>query len=292
MNILTFDIEEWYLDTHHFPLGNTYFKAYDHYLKSTLDLLDERNAKATFFCVGGMATFFPDIVKSISERGHEIGCHSNSHAWLNTFDRKGLREDTLTAIKSLEDITGKKVISYRAPAFSIGESNKWVFEVLAECGIERDASIYPAARQFGGFESFPADRPSVIKIGDYDIKEFPICLTHLMGNNIAYSGGGYFRFFPLSFIKNTMKKSDYVMSYFHLWDLMYHSMRLTDKDTFEKYYKTKATLKNRIVRMVKGSIGTKGAFQKMSSLVRTFDFINLEEADTIVDWQEANIVQL
>lgn len=292
MNILSFDIEEWYLDTFHFPLGKKLFNAYDYYLKSTLDLLDEYDTKATFFCIGGMATHFPEIVKTIADRGHEIGCHSNTHSWLSTFDRDGLIKDTKDAIMSLEDVIGKKVISYRAPAFSIGESNKWALEVLAECGIERDASLYPAIRDFGGFESFPSDQPSIIRIGNSTINEFPISLTTLLGKQLAYSGGGYFRFFPIGFIKRTMKNSNYAMTYFHLWDLMYHPMHLTDKDIFEKYYKAKPTMKNRVVRMIKGSLGTKGAFDKMCNLVRTFDFVNLEEADASINWNNTKIIDL
>ena len=143
MNILTFDIEEWYLRKLRY--GDTYdkYEVLDSYLHQILDALEERRMKGTFFCVGGMATDFPEVVRLIDQRGHEIGCHSNRHTWLNKMTEPEVREDTKQAIDALEQCIGKKVRSYRAPAFSIGESNPWAFEILAECGIKRDASVFP-----------------------------------------------------------------------------------------------------------------------------------------------------
>ena len=39
----------------------------------------------------------------------------------------------------------------------IGESNKWMFEILASCGITCDASVFPASRDFGGFPGFQSE---------------------------------------------------------------------------------------------------------------------------------------
>lgn len=292
MNILTFDTEEWFTEKEYHSANTERYKIYDKYLKSILELLEEQNLKATFFCVGGLATYFPQVVKSIAEKGHEIGCHSNTHQWLSSFDRRGLYYDTYDAIASLEDLIGKKVVSYRAPAFSIGENNKWAFEVLAECGIERDASIYPSVRDFGGFYGFPGQEPCMIKISDTCIKEFPICLTKVLCKELAYSGGGYFRFFPLNFIKRTMQKSEYTMTYFHIGDLEYYPMRLRDKESYERIFKVTGTLKRRSIRMIKDSLGTKGAFDKMCKLVKAFDYVNIEEADSLIDWEKVKVVSL
>jgi peptidoglycan/xylan/chitin deacetylase (PgdA/CDA1 family) len=48
-----------------------------------LDLLDELGAKATFYVVGFRAEAYPEVVREISRRGHELGAHSYSHrhAW-------------------------------------------------------------------------------------------------------------------------------------------------------------------------------------------------------------------
>lgn len=292
MNILTFDTEEWYLKKEKGVFQDGKYQTYDDYLNRILDLLDERQLKATFFCVGGLAREFPGVVRKIADKGHEIGCHSNDHVWLSELSPEELKLDTESAIKSLEDLTGKKVISYRAPAFSIGEKNKWAFEVLAECGIERDASIYPAVRDFGGFAGFPADKPCIVKVGSVTLKEFPVSLTTLAGRQMAYSGGGYFRFFPLGFIKSTMKRSDYVMTYFHINDLEHHPYKMMSREAYESYFKQPGTFKNRFTRMIKQSLGSSGAFDKMCNLVRDFDYVNLEGADKVIEWDNSEIVEL
>ena len=215
MNLLTFDIEEWYC----YNRAELY-PEFDRYLDTILAKLEERQMKATFFCVGEMGRLFPDVIRKIHTQGHEVGCHSNIHTWLNKMSESECREDTHRAVDSLEQCIGEKVKSYRAPAFSIGESNKWAFEILAENGIERDASVFPAARDFGGFQGFGSKTPCTIKYNGVSIKEFPICTAKVMGKEMAYSGGGYFRFFPLGFVEREMCKTSYAMGYFHIGDLL------------------------------------------------------------------------
>ena len=292
MNILTFDIEEWYIEKAFRGGREEKYREYDDFLSRILNLLDERNVKGTFFCVGKMATDFPQVVRRIQERGHEIGCHSHIHTWLNKMSREEAFEDTRQAVDALEQCIGKKIKSYRAPAFSIGKQNEWAFEVLAMCGIERDASVYPAARDFGGFADFGHRTPTLLRIGDVTMKEFPVCTTHLFGQEMAYSGGGYFRFFPLWFVKKTMAKNDYNMCYFHIGDLLLESHGVMSKASYENYFKEPGTLFNRYKRYVKSNLGKAGAFAKMSSLISSTDFVGMETADRMVDWGKAATVNL
>ena len=290
MNILSFDIEEWYLQKAYFGDCAEEYRRYDGYLNQILDKLDERNIKATFFCVGGLAREFPEVVKLIDKRGHEVGCHSDQHTWLNRMSKQALLEDTRRAVDSIENIIGKKVSTYRAPAFTIGDSNKYVLEALAECGITHDASIFPAVHAFGGFEKFEQKVPCVIKYNGIELKEFPICTTKLFGRNVAYSGGGYFRFFPLWFIRREMAKCDYSMTYFHIFDLI--GQPILDDRTFESYFKIPATWKNKKLREMKGTWGAKAAFNKLMKLINETEFVNLNLADKIVNWDEAPTIEL
>ena len=292
MNILTFDIEEWYLEkTLHGGRSDVY-QEYDHYLDMILDTLDKRGFKATFFCLGGMATDFPQVVKKIDERGHEIGCHSNRHVWLNKMTEKEAFEDTRTAVDALEQCVGKKIISYRAPAFSIGKQNQWALEVLLKCGIRRDASIFPAERSFGGFPQFQKKEPTLVFMNRYIIREFPISTTKVLGHEVAYSGGGYFRFFPLSFVRRTMSKSDYNMTYFHIGDLVPEASGVKSRAEYEEYYKERGTLKNRYMRYLKTNLGKKGAFDKFLKLIEAENFLSLEQADKLKNWNVAQSVIL
>ena len=188
MNILTFDIEDWYIEKKFHHNEKWKYEKYDIVLNNILNLLDEHSIKATFFCLGVLADEFPHVIKSIEARGHEIGCHSNYHNWITTMTPQEFRQDTRNAIESLEQLIGKKIKSYRAPAFSIGETNKWAFEILSECGIENDASIFPGNRDFGGFPAFKGkDCPCRLNLNGSSINEFPITLTTIpiIGKRIA-----------------------------------------------------------------------------------------------------------
>lgn len=292
MNLLSFDIEEWFLDYSKGLGTKEKNDRYDNYLNQILDALDRNHIKATFFCVGEMGRLFPDVIRKIQAQGHEIGCHSNIHTWLNKMSETECHEDTHCAVDSLEQCIGGKVRSYRAPAFSIGEKNKWAFEILAENGIERDASIFPAARSFGGFAHFGQKTPCIVEYNGIRIKEFPVCTTKVVGKEMAYSGGGYFRFFPLGFVEKEMKKSPYAMCYFHIGDLVPESHGLQSKAEYEAYFKEKGTLKARYMRYIKGNLGKKNALSKMMRLIVDTDFVNLIQADEKIDWNASQIVKL
>ncbi len=292
MNILTFDIEEWFLEKEYFGNHTEKYKVFDYYLNQILDKLDERGCKGTFFCVGGMASEFPVVVKQIARRGHEIGCHSFKHIWLNKMSEKEVREDTRIAIDALEQCIGTKVLSYRAPAFSIGNDNKSVMQILSDCGIQRDASFFPAARDYGGFPQFREKKPTRVFYNRTCIKEFPICTTSILGKEFAYSGGGYFRFFPLSYVQKEMARTEYTMTYFHISDLVPEERKLKTKAEYEEYFKEPGTLKNRYLRYMKSNLGKKKAFDKLLNLIDGDNFVNMAQADICINWEVAPSVFL
>ena len=287
MNLITFDIEEWFVYKQ-----REKHAEFDRYLDTILEYLNNRGLKATFFCVGEMGRLYPEVIRKIHTNGHEVGCHSNVHFWLNKMSEEECRQDSRQAVDSLEQCIGEKVKSYRAPAFSIGEKNKWAFEILAENGIERDASIFPAARDFGGFPKFGQKTPCLVEYKGIRIKEFPICTAKMLGREIAYSGGGYFRFFPLWFVKKEMRNNSYAMCYFHIGDLLPETGGVISKEAYEAYFKEPGTLKNRYMRYIKTNLGKKGALEKLKNLIFTEDFINVEQADNAIDWNNAPVVRL
>lgn len=293
MNILSFDTEEWYNEKMIHGGGREFrFKQYDEVFSRLLDTLDELGLKGTFFCLGKLAEEFPHVVKEIANRGHEIGCHSHEHKWLNKMTEEEFRQDTTSAVNALQDLTGKKVISYRAPAFTIGESNKWAIDVLAECGIENDASVFPAKRSFGGFDSFGSDEICIVEHNGVKLKEFPVCISSIIGKNIAFSGGGYFRVFPYWFLKNQMTKRDYTIWYFHLIDLISEQKRVATREQYENYYHEPGTLLNRYMRYFKTCIGSAGAFDKMVKLLQNGEFVNVKKAADIIDWDTVKTISI
>lgn len=292
MNILSFDIEEWYLEKAYFGSKESKYAEYDKLLDEILQKLDEVGAKGTFFCVGKMATDFPAVVQKIHNAGHEVGCHSDTHQWLNKMSYEQAMEDTHAAVDSLEQCIGEKVQSYRAPAFSIGSNNKWAFEVLAASGISRDASVFPLSRDFGGFPEFTKIEPSIVKYKGVEIHEYPIATAKVFCKDIAYSGGGYFRFFPYGFVEKEMKRARYSMTYFHLGDLNPVVSGVMSRERFEKYFGEQGTLKARFMRYLKTNVGVKGNKEKLFKLLNNVQFCNIEQFENQYDWAEAPIVSL
>ncbi len=240
INILTFDIEEWY----HFDIFSAEDKWLDYrpriekYLPSVLDKLDECKVKATFFCLGWIARTYPEVIKQIQQRGHEIACHSDKHFFVREMTPVSFDEDLRIALDSIENVTGQKVVSFRAPAFTISEDATWAFEVLAQNGIENDCSIFPATRSFGGFPSFGEATPTLIKYKSYRIKEFPINTGKVLGKDFVFGGGGYFRLFPYPLIKKLMNKSSYNMTYLHMRDFDYGQPRFKYPQVFSMQHLT------------------------------------------------------
>ena len=292
MNILTFDIEEWYLEKVNHGGRENLYNLYDETFCVLLDELDKQNIKATFFCVGKLAKDFPNVVQEISNRGHEVGCHSNIHTWVNKMTEDELRQDTIEAIKALEDVSGQKVTAYRAPAFSITTENKWAVNVLADCGIESDASIFPTNRDYGGYKDFPQDTPCVISNEGARLKEYPISLTRIMGKHTAFSGGGYFRVLPLWLVSKAMANRNYNIFYFHLNDLTHQRLALKSRVEYEEYFKEPGTLKNRMVRYFKSNISIGDTFRKLRQLMRTSQFCCVAEANNTINWNNVSNIKL
>jgi peptidoglycan-N-acetylglucosamine deacetylase len=282
MNILSFDIEEWFhiLDNDS-TKGISEWSNFESRIHANMDkifnLLEDNNQSATFFCIGWIAKKYPDVIKRIDNLGYEIGTHSDMHQLAYNQNRKVYSNDLENSIKSLEDIIGKKIISYRAPGFSIKEENKWVFEELIKQGITIDCSIFPAKRSHGGFPSFGVAEPCWIDIGGMRLKEFPINVAKRYGYKFIFSGGGYFRLLPYKVIKNFCEQADYTMTYFHPRDFDAEQPMIQDLS---------------LIRKFKSYYGLRSCYSKLDKLLHNMDFIDLRTADDEVDWRNATIKYL
>jgi len=282
MNILTFDLEDWfhvldYASTRTEMQWESFPSRIRENTERILSLLDTKDQRATFFCLGWVARRYPDVIRKISEAGHEIGCHSDLHQLVYEIGEKRFREDLQTAIKSIEDTISKKVVSYRAPGFSVKESCTWFFETLIKCGIEVDCSVFPSKRAHGGFESFGANSPVLVTTPLGALKELPINTVSILGRDYVFSGGGYFRITPLWLIRHWIRKSDYVMTYFHPRDFdpdqpMLDGLPLIRK--FKSYY------------------GLKSAYAKLDSVLNEFQFVDLRSAVKTIKWDSVRNVPI
>jgi polysaccharide deacetylase family sporulation protein PdaB len=95
-------------------------------IPSILDTLDRYNAKGTFFIVGLWAKKYPDTVKLIYERDHEIANHGYSHAHMAQIPEDKIEEEILFCTRVLEEITGFRTNLFRPP---YGEYNSTTVKV-------------------------------------------------------------------------------------------------------------------------------------------------------------------
>lgn len=108
-----------------------------------LDLLEELNIKITFFIVGKDASIEKNqkLLRTIVERGHEIGNHSFHHeSWIKIHSKERIEEEIIRAEESILQATGVRTRCYRGPGFCW--SNE-LFEVLQKRNYLFDASILP-----------------------------------------------------------------------------------------------------------------------------------------------------
>ncbi len=98
-----------------------------------LDTLDKYNVKATFFLCGIWVKQYPDFVKEISKRGHEIGNHSLTHPHMARMDAIAIQKELSDLDDMLEELTGKRSTLFRPP---FGEYNDTVIRAAHEAGYE------------------------------------------------------------------------------------------------------------------------------------------------------------
>jgi polysaccharide deacetylase family protein (PEP-CTERM system associated) len=188
-----------------------------------LDLFDEKNVKATHFVLGWVAERFPDLIREIDSRGHEIASHGYSHQLVYTQTPALFETETRDSKNLLEDIIGKPVHGYRAASYSITRKSLWALDILAELGFLYDSSIYPVVHDRYGIKGSP-EYPHVLETpAKQRLVEYPLSTYRLLGQTIPVAGGGYFRLYPywLSrfFFRSINKSSAPFVFYFHPWEI-------------------------------------------------------------------------
>lgn len=98
-----------------------------------LETLDKYGIKATFFLCGYWIEEYPDMVKEIAARGHEIGNHSATHPHMTKLTPEQMQKDTDKCEGMIEKLTGTRCSVFRAP---FGEYNDSVVTTVRGMGYE------------------------------------------------------------------------------------------------------------------------------------------------------------
>ena len=227
-NILSFDIEE------HFQVSGLeaavkredwerHSSRVENNTRKVLDILSRHNVRATFFVLGWIGRKFPKLIKDIFALGHEIASHGFDHQLVYRMTADQFKGDVLISLEILQNITGEKIIGFRAPSFSLAADDLVKFQALAELGIKYDSSLFPMKHfRYADAAGVPT-YPHEIRIGSQTIlREFPMTVVGFLGRRIPAGGGGYFRLYPDFFIRRNFLKVNSenrpVVIYLHPWE--------------------------------------------------------------------------
>ena len=234
--VMTVDLEDWFhsLDCLSSNWGN-YERRIEYGTKKLLDLLAKNKSTATFFILGDVAKNHPQLIKQIHKEGHEIGSHSFDHKLIYTQSHREFRIDLRKSIKFLSDLIGQKIISFRAPYFSITKKSIWAFDILAEEGIEYDSSVFPIINHRYGI---PDNYRLPYKLSN-GLLEWPITTYKSFLGNLPFSGGVYFRFlhtiFFNYFLYSLFREQEPVLLYFHPWEIDPDQPKMKNVSPFLKF---------------------------------------------------------
>lgn len=202
---LSFDIEDWFHivevkaveDPARWDHLSRESSLVERYTDLILRLCDGGGARATFFILGWIADRHPGLVRRIADAGHEIGTHSFWHRKVYELAPDVFRRDIEDSIAAIRAAAGRvvEIAGFRAPSFSITRGAEWAFDALLDCGLEYDASLFPASRGHGGY-ACPAGAHWVTAPSGRRIPELPMSIARYGPKRLCYSGGGYMRLLP------------------------------------------------------------------------------------------------
>ena len=182
-------------------------------VEDVLDRLDALGVRGTFFVVGTMAETEPALVRSIADRGHELGLHDWDHTLLDRSDPDTLRATATKGREVLGELAGTEILGYRAVAFSLTEATTWATDVLAEVGFTYSSSVLAARNPLYGYPGAPSGAfrwPS-------GLIELPAPLSDLGVTSVPV-GGTYLRLLPLSLLARRLQPTDVPFLYCHPYD--------------------------------------------------------------------------
>jgi polysaccharide deacetylase family protein (PEP-CTERM system associated) len=161
-----------------------------------LSLLDELGVRATFFVLGMAARAHPELLAPIVAAGHEIGCHGDAHRPVHNQTPDEFAGDLRAARATIEDLTGRTPLGYRAPAFSITREAGWAWEVLADQGFAYDASQHDSPRIRGRVAPARSE-PHPLALGEQrSLWEFPAAVWRFGRLRVPVGGASYWGVMP------------------------------------------------------------------------------------------------
>lgn len=270
-NVFTIDTEEWFHANYEdglFSNSENNPSLIEPEVDHLLQIFERNRVKATFFVLGFVAEEHPAMIRKIAACGHEIASHGYGHQLVYKQTPAEFRLDVKKSKQILEDIIGAPIYGYRAPSWSITEESLWALDILDEMGFTYTSSIFPTKNFLYGIPYAPRFKHNcdIYQKNNLKIINIPPSTLKILGRNIPFSGGAYFRLFFTSMIKAFTKKinneeGQSVIFYLHPREIDPNQPKLNLKfvDRMIHYY------------------GINGCEKKLEKVLRDNEFITLAD---------------
>jgi polysaccharide deacetylase family protein (PEP-CTERM system associated) len=227
-NVLSVDVEDWFQVSNFDGVvprdsWDSQPSRVERNTRRLLDLFDAAGARGTFFVLGWIAERYPDLVREIRARGHDLASHGYGHELVYHLNPQSFAADLLRASSAIESAGGATPKGYRAPSFSIDRRSFWAFDVLAQQGYAYDSSVFPVHHPRYGVPQFPRTPIRVRTSEGRVLAEFPLTTARVLGRNVGAAGGGYLRILPLAVLEHAFgamnESGEPACLYVHPWEI-------------------------------------------------------------------------
>lgn len=187
-----------------------------------LELLDAAGSRSTCFILGWIAERFPALVRDIAAAGHEVASHGQDHRRVTGLSPEEFRASVRRSRAVLEDVSGRQVLGFRAPSFSIVPGLEWALEILVEEGYAYDSSLFPIRRAGYGYPGTPRGVHTMHTPAG-PLVQVPPATIRVGGATLPAAGGGYFRLLPYPLVRaglrDAAKRGERGTFYIHPWEI-------------------------------------------------------------------------
>jgi polysaccharide deacetylase family protein (PEP-CTERM system associated) len=226
VNAMTVDVEDYFQVSAFEPhVDKTHWQSLPGRVEANteriLELFESHQVRGTFFTLGWVAERYPGLARKIVDHGHELASHGWEHTRVSAQTPQEFRADVARTRKLLEDISGEPVKGYRAASYSLGSTETWAWDELAEAGYRYSSSIVPVRHDHYGIPDAPR---FAFPAAGGRLLEVPITTLPVAGRNLNCGGGGWFRLFPYAFSRWALNKvngdeGQAGIFYFHPWEI-------------------------------------------------------------------------
>ena len=223
--------------------------------KAVLSLLEQAQARATFFVPGWIAERTPAVVRELAERGHGIACQGYLQRRFDEHGAENFRADLRRSRGLVEAGAGRRVRGFRIGQGGLDPGAKWPLDVLAEECFDYDSSLRP----LGWSARFPlAHRVVHQRLTPFgEITEVPVSSQVVSGFCVPIAGGNFIRQLPGRFIRAAIQRwldeiDAPLVGYFHAWELDPGQPRVAGAPRLQRlrHYRNLDSMRERILEFL------------------------------------------